>query len=240
MSASARRTMKVLGIVVALLLVAVAAVYTVGQMLRQEKEWTHELSGPVTTLVLDNNVGDVTIRAAADGTAPGITEDRAWSYREPQSTVRQENGVVTVSTSCETFLMVAPCGSDWDIVIPADASVQVTNGVGGIEVIGIAGGTEVRADVGDVTVLESAAGTIVARADVGEVRSESSTPPESVDARAGTGDVTISVPDDGTAYRVEASVGVGEVHHDEVPHSSEAASRLQARSDVGEVRLVRD
>ena len=78
---------------------------------------------------------------------------------------------------------------------------------------------------------------VVATSSAGEVRLDFSAPPDRVHTRLGAGDLTVLVPNDGTAYWVEADTSLGDTSV-RVPTDPRSPQRISATSSAGSVRVA--
>ncbi|MBV8344235.1 MAG: DUF4097 family beta strand repeat protein [Candidatus Eremiobacteraeota bacterium] len=150
-------------------------------------------AGAGVTVHVDNIAGSVNVgawpRPSVDVRATKYGRDAA-ELRSVKIDVRRTGGDVYVKTSYEGLNH----GSvRYRLSVPSDASLQISNVAGAVDVAGI---------TGDVTV-ETQAGAIAAN--VGRVEGE-----RTIDLRATTGAVDLSIAPDSSA-RVEASSTVGAI-----------------------------
>ncbi|HEY7137822.1 MAG TPA: GNAT family N-acetyltransferase [Acidimicrobiia bacterium] len=142
---------------------------------------------------------------------------------------------------------------DYDVRLPAGASVVATTATGRLSVAGVWGDLELRSQAGKLRVreargrlrLRSSAGSIEgeelhssdveARTEAGHVVLAFATPPERVDVTASAGAIELRLP--GGPYAVDASSAAGRVHV-EVPTDPASARRVVARSMAGSVHVV--
>jgi GNAT superfamily N-acetyltransferase len=142
---------------------------------------------------------------------------------------------------------------DYDVRLPAGASVVATTATGRVSVAGVRGDLELQSQAGKVRVhdtegrlrLRSSAGSIEgeelrstdveARTEAGHVVLAFLTPPERVDVTATAGAIELRLP--GGPYAVDASSAAGRVHV-AVPTDPGSARRVVARSNAGSVHVV--
>lgn len=183
-----------------------------GPMLKQTSTSEQALPAGITTLSVDNEVGDVRIRAVDAGEEPRVTATTEWGLRRPDVSVDVTGGAASLEADCPSGV-VAPCSTDWTVVVPEGADVEIEEGIGRVTVEGIDGDVDVEAGVGDVRITESTAGRITADLGVGSLWVEAVEPPQQVRATVGVGGLSVQLPET-ASYDVDASGGVGEVRND--------------------------
>ena len=183
----------------------------------------------------------------ARGRAP--RRGRRFAWLAPRTTVRTVDGVLEVTATCPPFFALI-CAVDYVVEVPPAATVEVRADVGAVSVRGVEAALDLRTEVGDVTVAKAArpvrvrtstgdvsatglgSGRVSAVTAVADVLVDALTAPETVEARADVGDVTVRVPD-GT-YDVDASAGVGHVRIG-VRTAVASPRRITAGTGVGDV-----
>jgi len=101
--------------------------------------------------------------------------------------------------------------SSGDVILRSiDGSIDAEVSSGDIELEDVTGDVRAQASSGDVTATGLTAGSLRLRTSSGDVEAQLDAAPESIDAEASSGDVTIMVPDDGTAYAVEGESSSGD------------------------------
>lgn len=236
MSATTRRTVRVLGSVIALLMVLTAAYSATAQASRHTGTTTHELSAGLTSVELVNDVGSVLVVPVAAGERPRAVVTATGGFREPGVDVVGSGESVTLAGSCPSSVWFRPCDVQWQLHLPADAAVSVRTSVGDVTVAGV--GTTVHAEtsVGVVTVDDVSAQTVTALSSVGDVVVDVDVPPSDLTATTSTGNVVVTVPDGGTTYRVRSGTSIGTVTNS-LPVDAASPHRLEALTSIGDVTL---
>ena len=198
--------------ILTVVLVMFAGFAILGPMLKQTSVSEQALPATTSRLVVDNAAGDVRIRAAEAGEEPRVNASTEWGLRRPDVSVDSSGGTTTLHGQCPTGIFTT-CSTDWTIVVPADADVEIDEGAGRLTIEGIGGDLDIHAGVGDVRISETTASSISADLGVGSLWIESVEPPQQVDARVGVGGLSVQLPDD-VSYDVDASSGVGESRND--------------------------
>jgi hypothetical protein len=175
---------------------------------------------PASMLVVENNVGDVTI--VAD---PGATEFRAEITKigrgrthQQADTALSEIQVNFGPRAGEPDVIEATVwhpkprhgkqyAVEWVITAPADLGLKLNNDVGDVEVEGFGYGASIQNDVGDVRAMGISGGLTVSN-DVGDVRASAT---GDIDIKSDVGDVRLRVLDAGSES-ILVRTDVGDAH----------------------------
>lgn len=228
---------RVAGTVLAILLVLSATGPALSLMLQHTEESTYDLPADVSRLVLDGDVGDVEVRAAAPGEGPGAMATARSGLTDPSIEVAETDGVASLESSCDR-LWIETCQVSWEVVVPAEAAVRVSTSVGDVTVTGANGPLDLRSSVGDVTAVGVRGQALSLDSSVGDIEVVADEPPEELIVRSSTGDVAVTVPDDGTEYRVSTSTSVGDVRNG-IGSADAATRRIDVTTSVGDIALLR-
>lgn len=210
MTASTKRAIVLAGSAVAVLIVLALAVPAVARILETTEQASHELPVDMVSLTVDGSVGDVAIRAAGPGEEPGAVATVRSGLTEPTTEAVVSGDAAVLSDTCRNRWW-NNCSVEWAVVVPAGTGVTVEHSVGDISVVEITGAVSLTSDVGDITATGLGSDTVRAHSDVGDVVLDLVSPPEDLQVTSSTGDVTITVPDDATSYRVLTDSSVGDV-----------------------------
>ncbi|WP_256838176.1 DUF4097 family beta strand repeat-containing protein [Ornithinimicrobium faecis] len=237
MTSSAKRTFRIVGGILALVIVIGLAIPAVGRILGRTETTTEDLPAGLTSLSLDGDVGDIEVVAGAAGEQPRVVATAAYGFSNPDVTISVSGDTAALSATCLT-MWLDNCSVRWEVVVPTETAVAIDNNVGTIEVAGLAGELDVTTDVGGVVAVDFTGERVSVHSDVGDVRIAATGAPQEVTASSDTGDVVVEVPDDGTAYRVSTTTSLGTVRND--LGSDETQSRLiDVRTSVGDIFLRR-
>jgi DUF4097 and DUF4098 domain-containing protein YvlB len=153
----------------------------------------------------------------------------------PRDRQRIVDGRLQLDANCSNFTLNW-CNVAYRIEVPAGITVRIKAESGDVRVADISGDVTAHSDSGDVAASGLRSATVTAGSDSGDVRLSFAAAPQAVDTSADSGDVEITVPDDGTAYRVDATTDSGSV--DNQLHVDSASERtITAHADSGDVRL---
>lgn len=176
-----------------------------------------EVTDVVRAVEIDNDSGNVTIRAAeVERTSIRMQFDYQWGKPEAEDGYQME-GDKLVLVGCGWN-----CDVDYEVVVPRGTAVTGDADAGNIELYGVAS-ADVRADAGNITVRD-VDGSVKAEADAGNVAGDGLRGPIEADADAGNIELTLDSPanvtakaDSGTieltvpdvGYRLDVSVDSG-------------------------------
>jgi len=231
------------------------APYQVVTLLAHEEREENESfpAAGLTTLEVDGSAGSVTIVTAETDTVD-VRADISEGLRKTGESRQVVDGTLELHSTCPNI------GSDWcrvdyEVTMPRDLAVVVRNGNGHVSVTGTDGTVTIDNDNGSVE-LDDLTGAVRASTDNGRVeatrlRSQAVdasadngrvtltfvAPPTSVVASSDNGRIDITVPDDGTAYRVTTETDNG--HSDvKVPRDDASEHTITARTDNGGIAIL--
>lgn len=237
MNTPTRTVVRTIGIVVALVIVLAIAASLISRSLRSTDTGGEDLPGSLTTLSVQSGVGDVSIRAAA----PGESASVAWTSRhglvDPTVTVQVTGETARMVSDCPSFWF-ADCSVDWELVVPAEVAVTIDTSVGDVSMTDLTGTVEVTSNVGSVSGTDLGGEHVQVRSDVGDVTLDLVVAPRAVTVGSDTGDVTITVPDDGTGYHVTTDTSIGDVRNT-IGSDATQTRRINVSSSVGDITLQR-
>jgi hypothetical protein len=185
------------------------------------------VSAPVHTLVVKGHTGDV--RVTGGGSTVSVTEKQSYRDSPPHTTHDVAGGTLTLTYDCQD------CGVGYEVHVPADTVVTVTEDTGDVSLAGLSGAVEASTQTGDVTATGLSARQARLTAETGDVRAEFGATPTSVYATAQTGDVGVTVPQ-GTSYTVRADAATGDVRVG-VARADDGAHSITASAQTGDVTV---
>ena len=228
---------RLLGLGLALALIGFGAFGVITVFFRQSEQQSGVFAGPVRRVVAETDIGDITVHRAEPGQDLVIRRTTGWSFRRPETEVVNTAGVVTVTGRCNTAAVsFGDCSVDLDITLPQEVAVQVSTGTGDIRADGVSGEFTANTGTGDVQLRDLRSPQVNAATGTGDLMVTMVTAPESVLARTSTGDLRITVPDDGASYRVSARASVGD-RVIRVPTNPASPRTITASTSVGDLTL---
>lgn len=195
----------------------------------------YTITEPVTSLTIDNPVGDTRIEGT-DAMTVSVTEQLHYSDNPPQTSHTVTGSQLALSYTCPSSVINADvCSVTYVVKVPRRIEVKVEGKVGTTTLAGLAGQLTLSSSTGSIDATGLASGSVTARTGAGSITLEFITPPTLVDAQAQVGSVTVRLPA-GTTYVVDAGSQVGNV---DVTVQQEPASghRVTAHSQVGSVTV---
>ncbi|MGW4893280.1 DUF4097 family beta strand repeat-containing protein [Kitasatospora sp. NPDC004240] len=192
----------------------------------QERVVRYGVAEPVRELVIDGHTGGIDVRA---GDAVRVVERQNFGGEPPQTTHEVKDGTLRLTYDCDD------CGVGYEVTVPAGTVVRVSSETGGVKLAGLAG--EVRATVGTggVTASGLTSPTVRVSTGTGGIEVGFAASPTTVEARANTGGVRVTVPQ-GEEYAVDARADAGGVDVG-VPRHDGGARRITAHTDTGGVTV---
>ncbi len=128
------------------------------------------------------------------------------------------------------------CKVAFRVTVPAEFDVTASTDNGGVSIDGVAGDIDVDTDNGSIEGSTLASTSVVARTSNGRVRLVFDAAPTMVEADTDNGAISIRVPDDGTAFNVDAKSDNGKVDVG-VRTDPESDRHVTARSSNGAIEV---
>lgn len=223
---------------------------TLDWLFRASDTATVPVTGTYTAVKVVIDSGDVRLQP---GTAGDVQRTRHYGLVKPSFSAAVVDGTLVVKGRCAAVVF-ARCSVDVTVGVPPkvpvtvssgsgdvhvsllDGPVTVSSGAGDVSVEGTVGPLDLDSGAGDIDVTEVDATTVKAHSGAGDVSLQFRTAPQNIDAESGAGDITVTVPDDGTTYRLDVDTGAGDQN---VGIASDPASehRLRAHSGAGDVTV---
>jgi hypothetical protein len=228
---------RLLGLGLALALISVGAFGVVSQFFRQSLEESTMFAGQIRQVVAETDLGDVWVHEGAAGQPLIVRRVLHWSFHKPTVEVTGGSGVVTATGRCGNGgASFGDCSVDLDLTVPHGTAVEITTRTGDVRADGLSGTLTASSTTGDVTLRGLRSPQVTAVATTGDVAVAMVADPQAVQARTSTGDVHVSLPDDGTAYRVSARSAVGD-RTVKVPVEPASTRAITATASVGDVTV---
>ncbi|TCC64119.1 hypothetical protein E0H73_06750 [Kribbella pittospori] len=146
------------------------------------------------------------------------------------------------------------CETHYTLTVPKELKVTLESSSGDLTVSGLEGGANLKTSSGDIEVhdvggslwLESSSGdqeadgltatSVTTKSSSGDADLEFATAPQSVDSEASSGDVTIRVPNDAEAYKVDTETSSGD-ESATVTVAPTATRTIDAKTSSGDVTV---
>lgn len=237
MTPSTKRAVVIVGSLLAAVLVLALALPAIGQLVQSTSTTQEDLPTDITGLTLDGAVGDITVRAAGPDEDPSLRATIRSGLTTPRVEAVVSGTGVELSDTCRSSWW-DNCSVSWDLVVPEATELTIVSSVGDVSITETSGPLTVTSSVGSVTASGISAPTVQVRSSVGDVDLRLVRPPQNVRATSSTGDVTVTVPDDGTSYRVVTDSSIGSVSN-EVGSDPGADHAIEVRTSVGDITLRR-
>jgi hypothetical protein len=196
---------------------------------------TYTITEPVTSLKIDNPVGNTQIEGSDTNTI-SVTEELSYSGNPPQTSYPiTGGGHLTLSYTCPGVFDVNSCSVTYLVKVPRRLAVQVDGKVGSTTLTGLAGQLTLSSSTGNINATGLTSATVTARANAGTITLGFTAPPTTVDAQAEVGSVTVRLPAD-TTYAIDTGnqIGVADVKVQRDPGSGH---RITVHSQVGSVSV---
>jgi hypothetical protein len=174
--------------------------------------------GKVTGLVVRGEVGNIKV---VPGSVTRIVATEQWNLEAPKLRHTLRDGLLRVSAPCPRTTGIVDlglnnCAVGFVITVPRDVTVDARDSVGDILTRDLRGPESLHSDVGNV-VVDNVRAT--------EIKASSS-----------TGDVSLTVP--AGVYAVDVHSDIGDAHVRGITVQSDAARKLTARTDTGDIRII--
>ncbi len=234
------RTVRTVGVLAALAMVLAGGVNLLRYTVQQQDSVEHPLPATITAVQVQSGAGGIRVRPASPGESNGLRARREWSLVAPTVEVTTRDGLLVVGVDCGPVVswLGDGCRADWELVVPATTQLLLRASSGDIAISGMASSVTASTSSGDVTVTASSSPNLDLRATSGDVTARSRVAPSVLKAASTSGDVEVSVPDDGSRYRVDTRTTSGTVTN--LIGTDPGAPRLiEATTTSGDVTLRR-
>jgi hypothetical protein len=229
---------RMLGLGLALLLVAGGAVGVITQFFRQSADMSTTLAGTVLQVIARTDIGDVFVRQGGPGQPLVVRRVLHWSFDRPNEEVTRHGDTVSVAGQCRhRAVSFGDCSVDLDITLPPGAAVRIDTGTGDVGADGVAATIEATTGRGDISLHGLRCADVTATTGTGDVTVAMVTAPTAVQARTSTGDLRLIVPADGAGYRIVAHTAVGS-RTVRLPTDANSSRTITATTAVGDLTLV--
>ncbi len=187
---------------------------------------------------VDGTTANVTIAATSD---EQVAVERAveWARTEPTIEETWSGGAFAVDLDCPggiTNWFNDVCRIDYLAQVPGRTPADVSTTTGDITLDGAVAGGHVTATTGSITGTGLAAPSLTAETRTGSIELAYATTPQEITATVTTGDISITVPDDGTAYRIVGGTATG-ARDIQVATDPSAERVIDVTSTTGDVAI---
>lgn len=225
------------------------------QLAHEEHTTTTELDAAgITTLDVAIDSGSLTV-VGTDTDRITVTARVSDGLRSTTERQQIDGDRLVLRGGCPAFLSNF-CNVDYTVEVPERLAVRARIDNDGARVTGVRGDLDLRSDNGRIEVRGSGEGAVVLRSsngnvvatdlraadldahsDNGRVELSFLEPPTTVEGTSSNGDVTVEVPDDGTAYVVDTGSANGATAT-AVRTDPESTRRIKVASDNGDVLVT--
>ncbi len=195
-------------------------------------EQSYEIAEQVDSLVVDARAAAVAIETG-DGPVT-VTETYHFTGDKPVTSHRVDGRTLRLTeTGCRTDN--ARCGVEFRIHLPAATRAEITSQAGAVRVTGLTGDMSVTTQAGAVEGRGLGGDEVSVSTQAGATTLEFARAPSIVRASTEVGAIEVRVPG-GTSYAVDVHSAVGKTDV-AVPRDSTSEHRIEARTNVGAVRI---
>jgi Putative adhesin len=175
---------------------------------------TRQFTGKINTLDIDMSSGSLTVVGTNDSVVV-VDVTTHGGLRKASHSETLVGDHLRLRSACGLDLLTPSCGADFVVHVPEHVSIVAIGDGTNIDVLGTSGDVDLSINGGHVDLQFGSA-------------------PNSVKANLNGGNVMVEVPNDETAYRVEADTNGGSTHVD-VRTDPSSAHRIDVRSNGGNV-----
>jgi DUF4097 and DUF4098 domain-containing protein YvlB len=218
---------------------------------------THTFAvGTHPTVVITNRAGSIRLHAGQEGQVSITTTKRGYLFSQrfnsdAQVSYNQDSTINRVSARVDSWKPFGKHAIDFDIMVPPQASLELTTNAGNVSVQNIAGEMKLRSDAGNVSANQvTLHGQSRLRTNAGNVSFTGALDPTGdYELSTDLGNVQATLPAD-ASFSLEAKTDLGSVttnlplmQKQHTKASGQVGSgpypRLRAKTDLGSVRVHR-
>ena len=193
-------------------------------------------SQPVSALTIRGGANDLEVRGGGAVGTVQVARHLSWGpgSSRPTPTETWSGDTLSIDASCEGFL--SWCSIDYVVTVPDATTVSVDSGSGDVTLDGSLGAVTVEIGSGDLDGRRLSSATVEGRTGSGDIDLAFAEAPTSLTLKAGSGDVSVRVPDD-HAYATTISTGSGD---EEVTTRTDPSStnRIAIETGSGDVEVT--
>jgi hypothetical protein len=248
----ARRSALIVGVPIALALIGWGALNAVAFLGQGTLSINRTIASGADAVSFSVDSGDLTLTPSDDNDVH-IAGTVTYSLVKPTLSVNISGSHVTITESCH-LVVVGNCLVHVTVAVPADAAsvtasslsgtvsasgltnVSLESDSGDVRVVDVHGETHLRTDSGDISATGLSSTSVIAHDDSGDVSLDFFEAPQQVTVQDSSGDVTLTLPRDGTAYKVDAHTDSGTTTID-VPTDPASANIVSVSVASGDVHI---
>jgi hypothetical protein len=151
---------------------------------------SYAVNTPVEKLVVDGQAGDITV-TDSERTSTQIVEVVRYAKTAPKLIHTLTGTMLNLGYTCPSS---ENCSVSFDIRVPSNTAVQITEGAGAIDLTGIGGNISAADRIGSIRALYLTSRAATLRTGSGEIFAGFTATPDSIQASTGAGLVSIGVP----------------------------------------------
>jgi hypothetical protein len=192
---------------------------------------SYAVNTPVDKLVVNGKVGDIAV-TDSQRTSTLIVEVMRYAKTAPKLIRTLTGTMLNLGYTCPSR---ESCSVSFDIRVPSNTAIQITEGAGAIDLTGIGGNISAADRVGSIRALYLTSRAATLRTGSGEIFADFTATPDRIQASTGTGLVSIGVPP--TVYynvtaRTQAEATVN------VPTRTTSRHTINLSDGVGDIVVV--
>ena len=181
---------------------------TVAGGLRRDATQQAAYAMPTGGLTIVGAGNDVRVVSGGAAGKVLVTRHLTWGPWSPAPNAAELLNGSTLELESECSGLVGWCGVDYVVIVPDGADVTVDNESGDVSVSGSFGSAVLKTGAGDIGTVGLRSRELTAYADSGDIELELGAVVPAVDVRAGSGDVSVRIPD-GAGYALSLDTGSG-------------------------------
>lgn len=203
-----------------------------GSLNLEKDQQSYEVTEPVSSLVIDAQTGEVTVKA---GEGPvQVTETHHYSKDKPRTSHQVDGSTLRLTESgCTNDEL--HCSARFDVRVPATTAVEIRTDAGAIRLTNLSGDITVVTDAGAVEGRDLSGHKVSVTTQAGATSLHFAQPPTDVRATTELGAILVQVPR-GTPYAVNVSTEVGGAQV-RVMQDPSSQHKISARTEVGGIRV---
>jgi hypothetical protein len=229
------RLVLVLSLILALLAIG-SGTATLVSLLWLRSQTTHTELAAASHLRVRQSCGAITVRAGGAGTID--LTSKVWkTFGGPRVTTRLSGDTLSVDVHCPAYTVGGISGSSsLTLLVPAGTALDVASDGGSVHLVGVSGTVVAHSSAGSVRGEGLKSASVRATSSAGGVHLDFAAPPSAVVAQSSAGSVSVSVPDDGTTYAVDAHSSAGSTHVG-IATDPKSTRTIKATSSAGGVSI---